>query len=123
MFVQMDKQVGREEKKHIDDDEYYINNMEYKEIQDPSAKRVIVHDFGKQVPRYNEDLREELGIAQDELIIEANPLPKQVKGAVAMAKAGERFPEKLPNKDPFYDEQPISDLTLDVNKAIKATKP
>ena len=35
-FVDFDKQIGREEKKHLDDDEYYVNNLEYKEIIDPS---------------------------------------------------------------------------------------
>ncbi len=26
-------------------------------------------------------------------------------------------------KDPFYDEQPLTELNIDVDKALKATKP
>ena len=29
----------------------------------------------------------------------------------------ERFPEKL-NKDPFYNDQPLTELNIDINKAI-----
>lgn len=104
-FVVMDKQVGREEKKHLDDDEYYVNNEEYKEILDPSQKRIIAYDFGKQEDRFKVDRLKDLGIEQDELIIEDNLPARVVKGAVRMdvGMAGDRFKEPL-NKDPFYED-------------------
>ena len=61
-LVDFDKQTGREEQKHVDDDEYYVNNLEYKEVPDPSQPRAIAHDFGKAPDRFNSDLLAELGI-------------------------------------------------------------
>lgn len=39
-----------------------------------------------------------------------------------MARMEERFPIKL-HKDPFYEDQPITDLNIDLDKAILSTKP
>ena len=48
---------------------------------------------------------------------------KKVKGYVMMGKGEERFPEKVGNKDPFWEEQPITEGFVDLDKAIQATKP
>jgi len=40
-----------------------------------------------------------------------------------MDKGEERFPEKLAGKDPFYEDLPLTELEIDVDKALKATKP
>ena len=63
-MVDFDKQIGREEKKHIDDDEYYVNNLDFQNPRpyDPSEKRVIGHDFGKKEDRFKTDFRKEFDI-------------------------------------------------------------
>lgn len=103
-MVDFDKQVGREEKKHVDDEEYYVHNLSFREIRanDPADKKVVVHDFGKQEERFKVDMRRQMDMEPDELVID-NKLPdKKIKGNVNMAKdAVDRFPDKI-NKDPFY---------------------
>lgn len=50
-------------------------------------------------------------------------MEKRVKGNVYMDRGEERFRERL-HEDPFYDEQPLNELTNDVTGAlIKGTKP
>lgn len=79
----------------MDDEEYYVNNLSFREIRpnDPSEKRPVVTNFGKQVPRFPVDLRREMDLEQDECIVE-NALPeKKIKGAVVMdTSKTERFP-------------------------------
>eukprot|EP00347_Sterkiella_histriomuscorum_P001067 403373456 len=116
-YVDFDKQIGRVdlEKKHIDDDEVFVHNLSFREIRanDPADKKIVVHDFGKQESRFKEDEKlqrlRDMDIQPDELIIE-NDLPaKRVKGNVQMDKdTVERFPVKI-NKDPFYNDQPLTD--------------
>ena len=54
----------------------------------------------------------EADLVADELIIESKLPERKIKGFVDMEKdKGERFPVKL-NKDPFYDDQPITDLNI-----------
>ncbi|CDW74037.1 UNKNOWN [Stylonychia lemnae] len=125
LVVDFDKQVGREERKHIDDDEYYVNNLSYGEIRpnDPADKKVVAYDFGKKEERFKIDMRRELGLEPDEVIIEPQLLDKKVKGNVNMDKDKvERFPDKV-SKDPFYNDQPLTELNIDIDKAIQATKP
>ena len=120
LVVDFDKQIGREERKHIDDDEYYVNNLEFGEMRanDPADRKVVVHDFGKKEDRFKIDMRRELGLEPDEIIID-NKLPeKKIKGYVNMEKdTVERFPDKI-NKDPFYNDQPLTELNIDIDKAL-----
>jgi len=54
--------------------------------------KVKALDFGKQPERWKSDWRKELGIEQDELIID-NKLPeKPAKSVIKMDKGAERFP-------------------------------
>jgi hypothetical protein len=48
---------GREEKKHMDDEEVYVRNFEFEEMKDPGERKVIVHDFGKVEDRFKVDLK------------------------------------------------------------------
>lgn len=76
----------------MDDDEVYIKNFDYDEFKDPSVPKVKGLDFGKQPERWKSDWRKELGIEQDELVIE-NKLPeKPAKSVMKMDKGAERFP-------------------------------
>ena len=60
----------------------------------------------------------------EELIIDHVILPKTVKGFVDMKRqTEERWKTKL-NEDPFYEDQPLNELTNDVLEALeKGTKP
>lgn len=68
-----DKQLGREEKKHVDDEEYYINNMSFSKIRpaDPGEKKIIAHNFGLKEERFKEDLKREFDLEKEELILES----------------------------------------------------
>ena len=106
MLVNFDKQVGREETKQLDDEEYVIRNFErFEEIKDPAQAKVIAHDFGKGGERFKEhELGRKLDLEGEELIVEDIEGPKKhIKNTYIMDKAAERFPEKL-NKDPFYED-------------------
>ena len=49
LVVDFDKQIGREEKKHVDDEEVYVHNLEFNEprANDPAERKIVAHDFGK----------------------------------------------------------------------------
>ncbi len=83
---------------------------------------MIAHDFGKGGDRFPENFKKQLDLDEDVLVIEPELPKRTIKGYVNMDKGEERFPDK-PNKDPFYDEQPLTELNIDVDKALQATKP
>lgn len=62
-----------------------------------------------------------MDLEQEELIVENTQPAKPVKGVLPFKSGGERFPEK--KTDPFLDDKPNTDLKLDIDKALKATKP
>ena len=123
-LVDFDKQVGREEKKHVDDEEVYVKNFDFEDIRpkDPSEPKVKGFEFGKAEERFKIDLKRELDIEEDMLVIEPNLPERVVKNVVRMDKGGERFKEKI-DKNPFADEIPNTEMNIDVDKALKATKP
>ena len=124
-LVDMNRQVGREEKKHVDDEEVYVHNLSFREVRpkDPAEKKVAAHDFGRREERFKPDFRREYEFEPDEVILDQKLPEKKIKGAVEMGKdKEERFPQKL-NKDPFYEDQPLTELKIDVDNALKATKP
>lgn len=55
-FVNMLKQVGRQEKVVLDNDEVFVQNFDNQEEpmvpKDPGEKKVVAHDFGKQPERF-----------------------------------------------------------------------
>ena len=85
----------------------YVIDFEENPIpNDPSAPKVIGHDFGRGAERFNieeEKLADELDFGEDKLDLDPQLPERRVKGHVDMARGGERFKEKL-NPDPFYDE-------------------
>ena len=115
LVVNFDKQIGREEKKHVDDEEVYVNNLEYDEprAKDPAERKIVAHDFGKQEERFKSNqMLIDSDLVADELIIETKLPERKIKGFVNMDKDKvERFPIKI-NKDPFYDDQPITDMHI-----------
>ena len=105
--IVFDKQLGREEPRTLDDDEVYVLDLPEDPIpKDPSAPKVIAHDFGKGADRFNHDiakLNEDLDLGEDEVFLDPQPLERKIKGHVKMDGGVERFKEKL-NEDPFYDD-------------------
>lgn len=87
----------------------------------PGEKKVVAHDFGKQPERFPQDFKKELDLEQEELIVENSGPAKPVKKVISFKSGGERFPE--PKVDPFLEDKPITELKVDVNEALKATKP
>mmetsp|Transcript_22576 Transcript_22576/g.21753 ORF Transcript_22576/g.21753 Transcript_22576/m.21753 type:complete len:98 (+) Transcript_22576:490-783(+) len=63
-----------------------------------------------------------MDLEDDELIIENKAPERPMKNVIRFDKYSERFQEVL-NKDPFYDEQPLTELNIDIDKAMKSTKP
>lgn len=80
-LADFEKQIGREEKKHVDDDEVYIRNFDFEDARpkDPSEPKVKGFEIAKQADRFKIDLKREFDIEQDELIIDANLPEKKVK--------------------------------------------
>lgn len=106
--INFDKQIGRDDPKKLnDDDEVFIRNLEENPIpNDPSAPKVIAHNFGLAGDRFDhekERLNKDLDFLEDEVFIDPKPVEKRLKGGVFMDKGEERFKEKL-NPDPFYDD-------------------
>jgi hypothetical protein len=104
----------------LEDDEVFVKNYEDTDIlpNDPGEKKVVAHDFGKQPERFPVDIRREMDFENDEILLEKDLLPKKVvKGVLPFDKGPERFPDEQ-NKDPFHDDKPVTDLKLDVDKAL-----
>lgn len=106
VFVDIGKQIGREERKTLDDDEVFFNNVIQNEPipNDPSRPKVPTHDFGKDKPRFIDEKQKEKYSVQEEIDLDVKyPGDKRVKNSVVMSKGEERFKERLP-ADPFIAE-------------------
>ena len=100
----------------MDDDEVYVRNYDFEEMyaKDPSQPKVRGLDFGKQSERFKTDLRRDLDLEEDMLVVE-NQLPERVvKNTVKMDKGGPRFPEPT-EKDPFIGDKPVTELNIDID--------
>ena len=122
-----EKQIGREDKIDIDDDEIFVRDFDEDPIpRDPAAPKIIAHNFGLGPERFNlekEKLNDDLDLGQDENFLDPQPIERKVKGYVYMDRGEERFREKL-NPDPLYDDLPLNELDNDIYGALeKGTKP
>lgn len=65
-----------------------MHNLSFREPQpnDPGLKKIVAHDFGKQEDRFKVDLRREMDLLPDEVVID-NKLPdKKIKGNVDIGR-------------------------------------
>lgn len=124
MFVDFQKQYGREEVKHLDDDEYYLpGDVE----NDPAPfnprkpRNDIAIDFGKGPERFPNDTK--MHDIEEELVLDVKyPNEKKLLNLVKMDAGEPRFKVKLP-EDPFYEDQPLNELNCDVIHALNAVRP
>jgi len=65
-----------------------VHNMSFREMRanNPAEKKVIGHDFGKKEERFKTDLRRDLDLEPDEVIIDHKLPDKKIKGAVDFGK-------------------------------------
>ena len=82
------KQIGRPEKRHIDDDQLYIIDLPDNPIPfDPSQPRVKgIPDLSKQQDRFDnrKEMAKDMDFEQEEVIIENVDMPKKIKGFVQL---------------------------------------
>lgn len=122
--IGFDKQLGRPENRHIDDDEIYapLDVNDDPIPYDPSVPRPIVHSFGHGGDRFVDEALKNKYLVDEPLILDPQyPSDRPVKTGVNMGKAEPRFVDKLPS-DPFYDDQPLNELNNDLLGALNAVK-
>lgn len=94
---------------------------------DPSRPRIKgVPDFALQPERFDnkQEQARENDFEQEELIIDQADMPRRIKGFVDMERQTEDRWKPVRHEDPFYEDQPINELTNDVLAALdKGTKP
>lgn len=126
LVTDFSKQIGRDDNKDINADEYYINvGTEEEKLENPGRKSLIGYDFGK--PKLRDPEKAELAgieiLQPDVLVIDPEILPKKIKGNVKFHEGGERFPQDK-DFDPMKNMRPHNtEMRIDKNKGVDATKP